>query len=243
MSDQRAEGPTGREDSPPDGSVAVEARGWRQRAGRTRRRRSEQAILTSARALFEAHGYGEVTVEVIADVAGVSPGTVYNRLGSKAAIAAHLLTGWLPSLEADARKDVDADLCVSETVSRHFERLGILIDADRPLAEALFLAVIEQSQRSKAPTGRNDPRTIMPLPQPLRLLLEAGERRGELRPCQDLDDLSRIATAFLATRVLARTEPATRSGAFVADLVLNGIRAEGPATSTSRAHRRQPRIR
>jgi AcrR family transcriptional regulator len=233
MSGQRAEAPATPDESPPDGVFSVEGRSWRRRAGRTRRRRSEQAILSSARPLFEARSYEEVTVEMIAAAAGVSPGTVYNCFGSKAAIAAHLLTGWLPPLEAGARQDIAADLPLSEAVSRHFERLGMLIDADRTLAEALFLAVIEQSRRSKATAGENDPRAIMPLPRPLYSLLEAGKSRGELWPCQDLNDLSRIATAFLATRVLARTEPATLSGAFIADLLLNGIRADGPATRGS----------
>jgi AcrR family transcriptional regulator len=196
---------------------------WRRRAGRTRRERSEQAILTAARTLFERHSYDQVSVESIAAVAGVAPGTVYNRFGSKGAIAAALLTGWLEPLEQSAQADIDDGLDIRRALPRHFARLGGLIDAERPLAEALFLAVIEHGQRFKIAAEATDPRRIMPLPNPLLALLTAAQRRNELRPGLDLDDLARIATAFLATRVLAREEPATRSGAFIAELMLDGI--------------------
>jgi AcrR family transcriptional regulator len=222
MADQRPSCPPPREalpNSAPDG-----AQDWRERAGTTRRLRSERAILGAARALFQRHRYDDVTVEAIAELAGVAPGTVYNRFGTKGGVAASLLTGWLEPLDRGAADDIARGLPVTEAIPRHFERLGAFIDADRHLAEALFLAVIEHSQQAKSPAAPTDPRRVMALPRALTTLLWVAEARGELRDGLDLDDLGRIWTAFLATRVLARDETAARSGAVVADLLLEGIR-------------------
>lgn len=60
-------------------------------------RRAEQAqetrsaILASARRLFSAHGYAQVTIHTIAEASGVSPQTVYFAFGSKAAILSALM--------------------------------------------------------------------------------------------------------------------------------------------------------
>lgn len=60
-------------------------------------RREEQAqetrnaILTAARRLFTTRGYARVTINAIAEAAGVSPQTVYFAFGSKAAVLSTLL--------------------------------------------------------------------------------------------------------------------------------------------------------
>lgn len=57
-------------------------------AGLRERQKSERSgrILDVARRRFDQHGYGDVTLESIADEAGVSVVTVYNYYGSKAGL-------------------------------------------------------------------------------------------------------------------------------------------------------------
>lgn len=179
-------------------------------------------MLAAARQLFGELGYDEVSVEAIAAAAGVSPGTVYNRFATKATIAASLLRHWMGVLDDGADGDVAAGLPAEVAIRNHFARLGRLIDAERALAEAFFVGVIEQGQRAKQATDPADPRLVLPIPRPLCQILAAAKDRGELRDGTDPDDLGRSATSFLTSRVLSRAEPAMASAAFVSDIVLHG---------------------
>lgn len=60
---------------------------------RRRERRAQQTrndILRAARLQFAKRGYSRTTVRDIAEAAGVSPQTVYDSIGSKQALVAHL---------------------------------------------------------------------------------------------------------------------------------------------------------
>ena len=53
--------------------------------------RNRQKILEAARRLFAQRGLGEVTMEAVADEAGVGKGTVFRRFGDRAALLEALL--------------------------------------------------------------------------------------------------------------------------------------------------------
>jgi AcrR family transcriptional regulator len=67
--------------------VIPEERGERQDAARNRER-----ILCAARRLFDEHGAGDVTMDQVADAAGVGKGTLFRRFGSRASLASALLS-------------------------------------------------------------------------------------------------------------------------------------------------------
>jgi AcrR family transcriptional regulator len=64
----------------------VPAGGGRAARGRADARRSEDAILAAARTLFLDAGYDGVNLDRVAEAAGVSRQTVYNRFGGKEAL-------------------------------------------------------------------------------------------------------------------------------------------------------------
>ncbi len=68
----------------------------RKQAAQTRAR-----IITASEWLFTRHGYGETTIEAIANRAGVSPQTVYATFGSKAAVLAALLEALVALVRQD----------------------------------------------------------------------------------------------------------------------------------------------
>lgn len=75
------------------------------RAGRARRRSSEQVrglILTAARELFEAEGYGGASTRAIAERAGVSTTVLFRHYGSKRALYDRVM-GREPAAEPGAR--------------------------------------------------------------------------------------------------------------------------------------------
>lgn len=58
-------------------------RGYQSPRRQEQARRTQQAILTAARRLFVARGFGATTIEAIARSAGVAVQTVYSAFGSK----------------------------------------------------------------------------------------------------------------------------------------------------------------
>lgn len=67
--------------------VIVQETGERQDAARNRER-----ILCAARRLFDERGAGCVSMDEVADAAGVGKGTLFRRFGSRAALAAAVLS-------------------------------------------------------------------------------------------------------------------------------------------------------
>ncbi len=145
--------------------------------GRPRSERARRAILRAANELLEGEGFAAVTVEAIADRAGVSKATVYRWWPNKAAV---IMDGFLSTVSSEvpfphtghAREDIRVHLRrLTEAFGGKMGRtVAALIaegQADAELAEALrsrWLAV----RRAEA-----------------REILEVGIERGELKG--DLD--------------------------------------------------------
>jgi len=145
--------------------------------GRPRSERARRAILQAANELLESEGFAAVTVEAIAERAGVSKATVYRWWPNRAAV---VMDGFLSTVSSEvpfphtghAREDLRLHMHrLTEAFSGKMGRtVAALIaegQADPELAEALrsrWLSV----RRAEA-----------------REILELGIERGELR--EDLD--------------------------------------------------------
>lgn len=155
---------------------------------------TRRAILSTAREVFVASGYGAATIEAVAAAAGVSVPTVYAVFGSKAAL--------LSAVIADAGSDLDirrlAERALKQTdprarlaagakvvrtiMERERALLGVLREAGtgRPELESARRQVHEQ-QRSA-------------LDRAVRPLAEAGKLRAGLKPAEAAATFAAIAS-------------------------------------------------
>ena len=145
--------------------------------GRPRSERARRAILQAANELLESEGFAAVSVEAIAERAGVSKATIYRWWPNKAAV---VMDGFLSIVSSEvpfphtghAREDIRIHMrrlaeAFSGKIGRTVSALLAESQADPELAEALrsrWLSV----RRAEA-----------------REILERGVERGELR--EDLD--------------------------------------------------------
>lgn len=97
------------------------------------------AIKSAALSLFAQHGYGAVSMRMIADAVGVNPGTLYNHFPSKQALLVALMTGHLDALQA-AYQEFDH---ASDPVAalEDFARFHVRYHISRP--DDVFIAYME----------------------------------------------------------------------------------------------------
>ncbi|MFF5624987.1 TetR/AcrR family transcriptional regulator [Microbacterium sp. NPDC012755] len=93
---------------------------------RPRSESARQAVLEAMRAALSSSGYEAVTIEGLAEVAGVSKQTIYRWWPSKAAILGEaLLEGELPGVELPMTDDLTADLRALFTVQDDGETVAL----------------------------------------------------------------------------------------------------------------------
>jgi len=159
-------------------------------------------VLGATTELIERDGYGSVTMEGIAQRAGVSKQTVYRWWPTKAAITLEALNEGAAAL-APARDtgslETDVRLFVRDTVAGG-ARNGHLLSA--LMAEAQLDDSFAEVFRAGFLARRREV---------LRELLEAGRSRGELPPRADLEFLAELVFGALWYRMLARTRPLNRA--------------------------------
>jgi AcrR family transcriptional regulator len=147
--------------------------------GRPRSERARRAILRAANELLEGEGFAAVTVEAIAERAGVSKATIYRWWPNRAAV---VMDGFLSTVSSEvpfphtghAQEDIRIHMrrlaeAFSDKIGRTVAALIAEGQSDPELAEALrsrWLSV----RRAEA-----------------REILELGIERGELREDLDLE--------------------------------------------------------
>jgi AcrR family transcriptional regulator len=190
--------------------------------GRPRSERARRAILRAANELLEREGFAAMTVEAIAERAGVSKATVYRWWPNKAAV---VMDGFLSTVSSEvpfphtgwAREDIR--LHMRRLVEAFGGRMGRTVaaliaegQADTQLAEALrsrWLSV----RRAEA-----------------KEILERGIARGELREDLDLEAAVDALYGPIYYRLLVGHAPLEEDFADVlADHVFAGLSARDSA--------------
>lgn len=180
----------------------ADARGERQRRRHTGRRRNpaaQDAILDATFDLLRTEGIGRVTIDAIAEAAGVGRQTIYRWWPSKGALAADAMargaqlivpsrdTGSLPadltSFLADSFAGLD-----DPGVARVLRQLAAAAQHDQHAARVL--ADFTAQRRAV-----------------LRAVLERARARGELSPKADLEMLVDMAYGVLWYRLLVGHAP------------------------------------
>lgn len=147
-----------------------------------RREATKAAVLEAARKVFLAEGFDGATIKMIADEAGVSPGTVLNAESSKAALLVAILRNEYEAM-AEACEQMEGALSGPAT-ERLSTLLHMLLDAHARHAE-LFAAAIGHSWLVSDPTYQSAFEQMEFAWASVHRTLRAGVEAGELRA--DLD--------------------------------------------------------
>jgi AcrR family transcriptional regulator len=159
-------------------------------------------IADAAAPLFVDRTVGEVRIAEIAEVAGVSASTVYQRFGSVSAVAAASWARYVPELAAIASEPLttsEGPIVRMEQVLTRYIQLG------RENRGALEGQVLEGVARASG--GAPEPTsTLMPLASLLIPHIRELRARGVLRRRIDSEGLARSVLQLTAMRVLASPE-------------------------------------
>lgn len=148
-------------------------------AGRPRSAQKDTAILGATLALLASHGYTRMSLNQIAEAAGVSKSTIHLRWKTKG----DLVTAALESLRM-------AD-CAPPTGRTRADLLAILKDFAATVERVRGMALIGTCLAEEAHTPELlallRERTVLPRRALLRQVLEQARERGEVRPGADLE--------------------------------------------------------
>lgn len=181
----------------------------RVRAAQTKRDRTRRALLDAADATFGSRGWASTRMEDIAAAAGVSSATAYNHFPTKHALVGHVFGPLIRPLAVQAERDAEAGRPVVDALTDQVRALSRLSFRNRKLTAAFWSAVQEYTIRVAGlpdSDDENDPRTLAPVPQSVRVLIEHGQRKGELRPFPPAAEVSGMVINLLLLRSINRPD-------------------------------------
>jgi AcrR family transcriptional regulator len=162
-------------------------------------------------------------MEDIAATAGVSAATAYNHFQSKHALVGHVYRPLIRPLLLQAERDLAAHRPVVDALCDQVAALTRISFRYRMLTAAFWSAVEEHTIKvCAAPDPRDvtDPRTVAPVPQPIRLLIEHGQRTGDLREYPPAVEVSGMIVNLLFLRSINR---AAESAETTTELLLTAL--------------------
>ncbi|SFR70840.1 transcriptional regulator, TetR family [Agromyces sp. CF514] len=197
--------------------------------GRPRNTEADRAILEATRDLLVADGYDALTMQAIADRAGVARQTVYRRWPSKSRLVADMML--------DGRFAVGFEAPTDAAGGRAHDRSGSTApDAVRAWLHAAALQVEDAEQvaviralASVAAENDDDGRLYAAFTAPGRAhlvgLLRAGVGAGDLRADADLDAAADAMIGAVLFTALTRTPARPGSLDALADVLISGLAA------------------
>jgi AcrR family transcriptional regulator len=174
---------------------------------RTLDRSVDDAIAAAALALLVERGFARMTIEAVANAAGVGKPAIYRRFSNKACLVAHVISRQLPLLEPPDLGDSRAEL---------WRAVEHGLPADGPAYVGLIGGLIAEQDRHPELIEAFRQSILLPRRAIVRSIIERGQARGDVRG--DIDPeaaLELMAGPFLA-RVFAGldTGPRWRKAAF-----------------------------
>lgn len=172
---------------------------------------SRAQILRAAETLFAERGLHSVSMQDIADAAGVSRATVFNRFGSKQlvldAITARSLEAYRHLLQAAL---ADERTPTPELLEALFRKMGKGIEINKSLYREVFAEIRKVSMGLEAEGLSPDLRT-----QTYRLLTDLfrrGQERGEIAAGHSAGALATAFDSLLSGAVIQWLHEGERSG-------------------------------
>jgi AcrR family transcriptional regulator len=189
-------------------------------AGRPRSEEAHRAILSAALALLVEIGYSALTIEGIAQRAGVGKATIYRRWPSKLPLVIEAF-GELPGLEPSDLGDLASDL---DQILRSYLR----VYNTSPL-NAVFPSLVGELPHNPELMGLFAP-LVKRRRQPLIDALRRGLARGEIPPETDLELAADLIVGPITMRVFfSPGKLSPRIVRPILDLALEGILRGGAA--------------
>jgi AcrR family transcriptional regulator len=180
-----------------------EERAARARAGLTKRARTRNALLCAAQAAFTEHGWTGTRIEDVARLAKVSPATAYNHFPTKYVLVGHVYADVMAPLLRGAERQRAAERPVCQALAEHLHQLVAVARRHQRLTAAFACAVQEYTARVERPPSsydEGDPRTLVPVPDGLAVLIDTAQREGELDRHREPADLAEQITFLLFLR-------------------------------------------
>ncbi len=163
-------------------------------AGRPRSEEAHQAILEATLELLTEVGFSALTVEGVAQRAGVGKATIYRRWPSKLPLVVEAF-GRLPSFEDVDTGSLEGDL---KTMLRRYLEAFLAT----PLA-TVYPSLAAERAHNPDLSELLDP-ILRSRRQPLSQAFERARARGELRPGADLDMAADLVVGPIAVRLFFR---------------------------------------
>lgn len=198
------------------------------RTGRPRDPDHDAAILAATLRLLARDGYARMSLQAVADEAGVSKATIHLRWGTKADLATaameHARLVDLPPLAGDTRQDLLAQLRWYEDAAERFSAMGILgacMAEEHTVPELMRLLRV---------------RGARPRLQNLVTILDAARGRREIDADADVEAAARLLFGEYYAEYITGEAPADLAERAV-DLVLRSLGyAAQEATGSSPGH-------
>lgn len=208
--------------------------------GRRERRREEtsQRLLDEAARLFANYGYPNTTVEAITDAADVGKGTFFNYFPSKEHVLVALAQRQVGTIAAAASR-MDAKQPVREQMRAVVHRLAAgWLHSKRLIRTMLGTALTNETLtpqlQTLLPRGRGH----------MLLLVQEGQRRGEIRADVPAADIARMFQQFMfGTQVIWSLHPDPDLDGWLdqaLDAFFDGIAARATTRARATRRRKQP---
>ena len=180
------------------------------RAGRRRDAAKDAAIVEAARELLVSRGFDAMTMEDVAECAGVGKATVYRRWSSKVHLAVDAMIAKAPALTVDAVPDTGS-------LRGDLRLLPVLISQAHDDATTDLLAPAREHPEI---TELLHQRLVRDRVAVLRGLLERGVERGEVPAGRDLDLIASVGPAMVFYSKAFSDEPFSVA---VMERVIDGV--------------------
>jgi AcrR family transcriptional regulator len=173
--------------------------------GRPRSAEAEQAILNATLRMLGTKGVAGTTIEGVAAEAGVGKTTIYRRWPTKTDLILAAISDIVPPGDPPDTGSMAGDMAaLAEIQRRRLAGAGLSGIVPRLLAESMSDPELHRDYVD---------RVVNPFREMLRLFIERGIERGELRPDLEVEPLVDLLHAIPVYKILmSRGDPAALAG-------------------------------
>lgn len=165
------------------------------RPGRPRSAQADRAILEAALALLARQGYDGMTMEAVAEEAGVGKATVYRRYRDKADLATAAVAMLKAQEPFAVSDDVRADLVA------HLQRFRRVVES---MGTSMVGTLLLQEERNPALMAQFRARVVLPGREAACTRLRQAQAEGQVDPDADLETALDALVGSYWARHLAR---------------------------------------